>query len=229
MNTKLESNRSNETTASIAMIHHPDVVRPIKTTLRSFGVKKRDLEDGVAEVQTRTLEYLRGKALPTETELWVALCVAITRSWRLDEKKKAKTDKKYCEGLCEDPDDRIGIEPSPDGRETVDARRMLHELQKQFDAGEMPEKGDEILDCVQAGMKYPEIAVELGITAHTVRMRLRRMRELFEARLVKLGITAMLFVLVVLATAPAMAANSTGPTAPPSRVPVPPPQVRSAA
>jgi len=52
-------------TMTIAMIHHPEVVRPIKTTLRSFGVKKQDLEDGVAEVQTRTLEYLRGKPLPT--------------------------------------------------------------------------------------------------------------------------------------------------------------------
>jgi DNA-directed RNA polymerase specialized sigma24 family protein len=229
MNTKLESNRSNETTASIAMIHHPDVVRPIKTTLRSFGVKKRDLEDGVAEVQTRTLEYLRGKALPTETELWVALCVAITRSWRLDEKKKAKTDKKYCEGLCEEPDQYIGIEREVGAPEILDARRMLRELEAQFDAGEMPEKGDEILDCVQAGMKYPEIAADLGITAETVRMRLRRMRQLFKARLGRLGLTGVMLVMVVLASGPAMAANQMGPTAPPAQVPVPPPRARCAA
>jgi DNA-directed RNA polymerase specialized sigma24 family protein len=216
-------------TMTIAMIHHPEVVRPIKTTLRSFGVKKQDLEDGVAEVQTRTLEYLRGKALPTETEQWVALCVTITRSWRLDEKKKQKTDEKYCEGLCEDPDQRIGIEPEVGGRDVLDARRMVRELEAQFDAGEMPEKGDEILDCVQAGMKYPEIAAELGLTKETVRWRLRDMRELFKARLGKLGLTGMLLVLVVLASGPAMAANGTGPAAPPSSVPVPPPRVCSAA
>ncbi len=212
-------------TMTISMIHHPEVVRPIQTTLRSFGVKKQDLEDGVAEVQTRTLEYLRDKPLPTELEQWVALCVTITRNWRLDEKKKAKTDKKYCEGLCEDPDQRIGLEPGADERDLVDARRMLDELQKQFDAGEMPEKGDEILDCVQAGMKYPEIAEELGLTADTVRMRLRRMRDLFNERLAKLGLTGMLLVLVMLATGPAMAANQMGSAAPTTGVPVPPPRI----
>ncbi|MGH7297801.1 MAG: RNA polymerase sigma factor, partial [Polyangiaceae bacterium] len=193
---------------TIASIHHPDVVRPIKTTLRSFGVKKQDLEDGVAEVQTRTLEYLRGKPMPTEIEQWAALCVTVARSWRLDEKKKQKTDRKYCEGLCEDPDERTGIEAGGEGRETLDARRMLRELEQQFEAGEMPERGDEILDCVQAGMKFPEIAAELGLTAECVRMRLRRIRELFAARLGKLGITGMLLVLVVLASGPAMAANA---------------------
>ncbi len=51
-------------TMTIHLIHHADVIRPIKSTLRSFGVHKQDLEDGVAEVQTRTLEHLQGKALP---------------------------------------------------------------------------------------------------------------------------------------------------------------------
>jgi DNA-directed RNA polymerase specialized sigma24 family protein len=214
---------------TIHMIHHPEVVRPIQTTLRSFGVKKQDLEDGVAEVQTRTLEHLRDKPLPKELEQWVALCVTITRSWRLDEKKKAKTAKKYCEGLCEEPDQHIGIEREVGGRDVLDARRMVRELEAQFDAGEMPEKGDEILDCVQAGMKYPEIAVELGITAETVRMRLRRMRQLFKARLGRLGITGVMLAMVVLASGPAMAANQMGPTAPPAQVPVPPPRARCAA
>ena len=216
-------------TMTISMIHHPEVVRPIKTTLRSFGVKKQDLEDGVSEVQTRTLEYLRGKPLPTEIEQWVALCVTITRSWRLDEKAKQKTDEKYCEGLCEEPDQSIGIEPETGGRDPLDARRMVRELEQMFEAGEMPEKGDEILDCVQAGMKYPEIAAELGITERAVGWRLGRMRELFEARLGKLGMMGVLLVLVVLASGPAMAANQTGPTAPRAQVPVPPPRARCVA
>ena len=213
---------------TLSMIHHPQVVRPIQTTLRSFGVRKQDLEDGVAEVQTRTLEYLRDKPLPTELEQWVALCVTITRSWRLDEKKKAKTAKKYCEGLCEDPDERIGIEAEAGGRDLLDARRILMELRKMFDAGEMPEKGEEILDCMQAGMKQTEIAAELGITSEAVRMRLRKIREIFEERLAQLGITGVLFVLVMLASGPAMAANQAVPTAPPASVPVPPPRVQGA-
>jgi len=36
---------------TIQMIHHPEVIRPIRTTLRSFGVEQQDLEDGVAEVE----------------------------------------------------------------------------------------------------------------------------------------------------------------------------------
>ena len=213
---------------TLSMIHHPGVIRPIQTTLRSFGVRKQDLEDGVAEVQTRTLEYLRGKPIPTELEQWVALCVTITRSWRLDEKKKAKTDRKYCQGLCEDPDERIGIEAEAGAGDVVDARRMLRELQALFDAGEMPEKGEEILDCVQAGMKQTEIAEELGISSETVRMRLRKIREVFEERLAKLGITGVLLVLVMLASGPAMAANQAAPMAPPASVPVPPPRVQGA-
>jgi len=215
--------------STIKMIHASEVVRPIQTTLRSFGVKKQDLEDGVAEVQTRTLEYLRDKPLPAEIEQWVALCVTIARSWRLDEKKKQKTDRKYCEGLCEDPDQHIGLEPERGVCELLDARRMLRELEAQFDAGEMPDKGDEILDCMQAGMSYPETAVELGITADVARMRLRRMRELFKARLGRLGIPGMLFVLVMLASGSAMAANGPGPTAAPAQVPVPPPRARCVA
>jgi DNA-directed RNA polymerase specialized sigma24 family protein len=214
---------------TIQMIHHPEVIRPIRTTLRSFGVEQQDLEDGVAEVQTRTLEYLRGKPLPTETGQWVALCVTVARSWRLDEKEKQRTDEKYCEGLCEDPDERIGIEPEAGACELLDARRMLRELEQMFDAGEMPEKGDEILDCVQAGMTYPETAAELGITAETARMRLRRMRQLFKAHLGRLGIMGMLVVLTALASSPAMAANLTEPTAPSSQVPVPPPRARCVA
>ncbi|HEY1691126.1 MAG TPA: hypothetical protein VGG39_03140 [Polyangiaceae bacterium] len=211
---------------TIHIIHHKDVVRPIKTTLRSFGVKSQDLDEGVAEVQARTLEYLRGKPMPAEIDEWIALCVTIARNWRLDEKKKAKTDRKYCEGLCEEPEERIGVEPAWDLPELLDARRMLRELEAQFDAGEMPDKGDEILDCVQAGMKNPAIAAELGLTAECVRMRLRRMRDLFEARLARLGITGMLVVLVVLASGPAMAANANQlePEGPVHPVAVPPPR-----
>ncbi len=35
---------------------------------------------------------------------------------------------------------------------------MVAVLQDLFDADAMPEKGDEILDCIQAGMSKPETA-----------------------------------------------------------------------
>jgi DNA-directed RNA polymerase specialized sigma24 family protein len=195
------------TTKNTTALIHPDVLRAITRTLRSFGVHRQDLEEGVAEVQTRTLEYLRGKPHPATVEEWKALCVTVARHWRMDEKKKQKTERKYCEGLCEDPDQRTGLEPGPEGREVLDARRMVEALRVQLEAGEMPEKAEEILDCVQAGMSCPEAAADLGITAEAVRMRLRRVRQAFDARPGALD----------------------GPTAPPSPAPVPPPRGRRAA
>ncbi len=185
---------------------------------------KQDLEDGVAEVQTRTLEYLQGKPLPEGIEEWVALCTTIARHWRLDEKAKQETEQKYCTGLCGGPDNYVGIEPRVDRPDDVDARRMVAVLEQMFDGGEMPEHGDEILDCVQAGMNHPKTAQELGLTPETVRKRLTRLRELFGRGLATLGLTVTMLMLVLLASGPAMAANSVGPASPPSQVPVPPPR-----
>jgi len=209
---------------TIHLIHHADVIHPIKTTLRSFGVRKQDLEDGVAEVQTRTLEHLKGKPLPETLEQWVALCTTIARHWRLKEKEKQATEQKYCTGLCEEPDDYVGIEPPVHRPDVVDAGRMVAALQEMFDAGEMPDKGDEILDCIQAGMSGPKTALELGITLDAVRRRLDRMRELFEKRLTTLGMTVMMVLLLLLASGPAMAASLAPPPSPHARVPLPPPR-----
>jgi DNA-directed RNA polymerase specialized sigma24 family protein len=222
---KSRNQPKDKTTMTIHLIHHADVTRPIKTTLRSFGVPKQDLEDGVAEVQTRTLEHLQGKALPEGIEQWVALCTTIARNWRLNEKEKRKTEQKYCTGLCEEPDNYVGIEPRVDRPDDVDARRMVAVLQQMFDAGEMPEKGDEILDCVQAGMTGPETATELGITLDAVRWRLDRMRDAFERRLATLGLTGMMLLLVLLAAGPASAASLAPPPSPTEHVPVPPPRI----
>jgi DNA-directed RNA polymerase specialized sigma24 family protein len=162
---------------------HPAVVRAITGILCKFGMRRAELEDGIAEVQARTLEYLRGKPYPEETEEWVALCVTVAKHWRLDENEKLATQKKYCAGLCEDPDEHVGLERAVEGRDVVDAARMIEVLREQFDSEEMPDKGDEILDCMQAGLDYQETSAELGISAEAVRKRLKRMRELFEDRL----------------------------------------------
>jgi len=206
------------TTMTIHLIHHADVIRPIKTTLRSFGVPRQDLEDGVAEVQTRTLEYLEGKPLPEGIEQWVALCTTIARHWRLDEKEKEETAQKYCTGLCEEPDEYVGIEPPVDRPDAVDARRMVGVLQHMFDAGKMPEKGDEILDCVQAGMTSEETGVELDLSPQTVRTRLMKMRRLFARRLARLGMAVTMVVLLVLGTGCGVQARLEAPVAPPAEV-----------
>jgi len=211
-------------TMNQTMLIHPTVIRAITGTLRKFGVPRQDLEDGVAEVQTRTLEYLEGKPQPAAVEEWAAVCVTIAKHWRMDENEKRKTDRKYCAGLCEDPDEHVGLERVVELRDDVDARRMLEVLRQQFEAGEMPEKGEEILDCVQAGLDYQETAAELGISAEAVRKRLKRMRELFKARLGTLGMTVMVVMLAMAAAGSAMAAPIAKPSAPSPAVAVPPPR-----
>jgi DNA-binding CsgD family transcriptional regulator len=206
------------------MLMDPIVTKSTTGTLRSFGVRARDMEDAIAEVRTQALEYVRDKPQPATVEEWAALCVTIAKHWRMDEKKAAKAAKKYCVGLCEDPDDHTALERANEPYERVDAKRMVEVLRDQFDAGEMSEKGDEILDCLQAGMNYQKTALEVGISAEAVRMRLRKMRALFKARLAALGITVTVVVLSMTAVASAMPANATDPTAPGPTVAVPPPR-----
>jgi RNA polymerase sigma factor (sigma-70 family) len=206
------------------MLIHPTVIHAITGTLRNYGVREQEIEDGVAEVQTRTLEYLEGRPHPASLAEWAALCVTVAKHWRMDENEKLKTQRKYCVGLCEDPDAHGGLERAGTQPDAVDAGRMMEVLRDQFEAGEMPDKGEEILDCVQAGMDYQETAAELGISAEAVRKRLKRMRELFKGRLGALGMSVMMLVLFMATSAPAMVASATEPTAPWPAVPVPPPR-----
>jgi hypothetical protein len=74
-------------------------------------------------------------------------------------------------------------------------------------------------------MDYQKMAVELGITPETVRMRLRRMRTLFKARLATLGITVVAVMFVMGCAAPAMAATAAEATAPGPTVTLPPPRL----
>lgn len=172
--------------AGAELVCHPKVVSVIRSTLRGCGLRKeQDLEDGIAEVQTRALEHLRDKPVPTEIAEWQALCVKIARHWRIDERRKRKTDQKYCEGLCETPDEHTPCEQVEERRAWEDARRMVGALAEEFDAGHMPEQADEILDCLQAGMGNLETAKALGLTVDAVRMRARRVRKVLERRLPK--------------------------------------------
>jgi RNA polymerase sigma factor (sigma-70 family) len=207
-----------------AMLIHPTVTQAITGVLRSYGVRRSEIDEGVAEVQTRTLEYLKDKPHPTAVEEWAAVCATIAKNWRINENKKRKTEKKYCAGLCEDPDEHTALERAGETHERVDAKRMVEVLRQQFEAGEMPEKGDEILDCMQAGMDYQETAEELGISAEAVRKRLLRMRKLFTARLGTLGIAVTAQMFLMGCAAPSMPAVGAEPTAPEPTVTLPPPR-----
>ncbi|HEY8089679.1 MAG TPA: hypothetical protein VIF09_17585, partial [Polyangiaceae bacterium] len=120
---------------------HPTVLRAIRGMLRKFGMRPQDLDEGVAEVQTRTLECLRDKPQPEALEEWAALCATVAKHWRLDENEKFKARKKYDVGLCEDADEHVGFEKAVEARDIVDAGRLVGVLREQFEAGEMPEKG----------------------------------------------------------------------------------------
>jgi DNA-directed RNA polymerase specialized sigma24 family protein len=200
-------------TRSLTILADPKVVRAITVTLLHFGMKRQELEDGIAEVQMRTIDYLTDKPLPEGMEEWTALCATIAKNWRLNEKEKEKTQKKYDAGLCEEPDAHLPL-PTEVRRDGVDAGRMLRVLEAQFEAGEMPPRGDEILDCVQAGMTSEEIGAELGLSAQTVRNRLLTIRKRFAKRLAMLGLAVVMMLLLLLGAGPGMIALQGEPTAP---------------
>ena len=126
-------------------------------------------------------------------------------------------------GLCEDPDEYTHLEYGACARDPIDTRRLLDVLADLFRAGEMPEHGVEILDCVQAGMTCEEIGEELRIPATTVQGRLQRMRRKFRVRLSLLGITVLL-ILLPLAAGSAAAADREEVKQPNEEVQVRPPR-----
>jgi DNA-directed RNA polymerase specialized sigma24 family protein len=206
----------------------PAVVAVIRRTLRKLGVRRQDLEDGVAEVQTRALECLQGQERPVDVAGWQALCVTIAQNWRLNEKDKERRRAKHDEGPCEDPDERTPLHYGAPARDPIDTQRLLEVLAGLFRAGEMPEDGVDILDCVQAGMKYEEIGEELGISPEAVRGRLRRMRKKFLAKIALLGLAITLVLLALLAARPARVAGRGEITAPTQEVALPPPRMEPA-
>jgi DNA-directed RNA polymerase specialized sigma24 family protein len=176
---------------------HPEVRRYIEYTLRSFGMGKQELEDGVAEVQTRMLAYLKSRPRPGDLKGWRHLAILTTRNWRMNEKAKAKTRSEVEVELCEFPDEEGDLPVHEHRWEPLDATRMIRVLQQMFDEGRMPPQGDEILDCLHADMKYPEIGAELGIDAETARGRWREMRKRFSVRLAMLGMTVTALLLLI--------------------------------
>jgi DNA-directed RNA polymerase specialized sigma24 family protein len=175
---------------STSLLHHPVVRACIAAILRSFGiVNKHDLEDAVADVQLRALESFQRRPPPTELGAMRALCAKIAQNYGIDRGRKLKFREQYDTGLCAEPDEH-GPLCNGEPRDPVDERRQLEALGALFQEGAMPEHGAEILHGVASGESLAEIGQDLGITADTVRSRLRKMRSLFSARLAGIGLVA---------------------------------------
>jgi DNA-directed RNA polymerase specialized sigma24 family protein len=174
----------------------PDVVRGIHTTLRSFRVPTRDMEDGIAEVQTRAIAYARTRAMPASAAELRALTTKIARRWALNQRRAAKVRKKYDAGFCEDPDAYLSPTLHWEHRDPVDTKRYLVILKELFDSGQMPEDGQAILQDAADEVPRADTAAELGITESAVWGRLSRMRARFRARLITLGMLTLMMLLL---------------------------------
>jgi hypothetical protein len=91
-------------------------------------------------------------------------------------------------GTC-DPDEYTPLEYGVTReRDPVDARRQLEVLAQLFREGRMPEHGVDILEGIASRCKLKTIAKELELTDRAVEGRIGTMRDLFRARMVRLGL-----------------------------------------
>jgi RNA polymerase sigma factor (sigma-70 family) len=203
-----------------------EVVLSIEGKLLRMGVDRQDLADGVAEVQKRALENIRRSPMPTDVGGWKALACTIAERMVIKDRKRDEKRSKYNTGLCEDPEEYAELPRSPSKRrDPVDMSRQIAVLKAQFDAGEMPEQGQEILMGVMDDLSAKEIGEELGLSETVVANRLSRMRRLFRLKLASLGMLVLMLLVAALLTAPfgGMATRDTDPP------PVPPPIVATTA
>jgi DNA-directed RNA polymerase specialized sigma24 family protein len=190
-------------TSPSALLAHPELTRAIEGTLIQTGWPRTELPDGVAQVQMRVLEALRRKPLPVDLGEWKALACTIAKRMVIKDRQRAKKRSRYDTGLSDGADDHAPVERSP-GRvaDAVDLARQRRVLEGQFEAGDMPEHGEAILEGVVDGLSAKEIGAELGLTESAVKNRLARMRKLFKAKLAALGMLTLMMLVAVLFAAP---------------------------
>ena len=216
----------NDNAASLALRNemqlaaHPEVVRSIRLTLQSHRVHPQDMADAIADVQLEAIEAARARPLPRKLARWKALAITTAVHWALDRHRRARQRGKYDTGLCEDPDAYLSPTLYWEHRDPVDTKRYLAILEELFEAGEMPELGEEILQAEADEVPHEEIAAELGLTTSVVHGRLFRMREKFYRRLAALGMLALLLFVFALPSPSDEVAAPPPQTAP---VPEPPP------
>jgi DNA-directed RNA polymerase specialized sigma24 family protein len=199
---------------------HPDFVRYVRAALARRGFPQRDMEDAIADVQADAISAARRKRMPANLEEWKALGLTIATRRAMKRRRKLKVTRKYDAGLCEEPDRYLTPTLHWEHRDPVDTKRYLTVLKELFDAGEMPEHGEVILQGEADEVPHEELAQELGISRTAVDNRLSRMRDKFYRRLAALGmlVFTLLMMYAVLTRGSgevAAPAPSATPTAPP--------------
>jgi len=169
---------------------HPAVARCICRILSAQGIPKCDIEDALQDVYVKALAAFRkGKPVPVDLRGMKNLCAAIARNYVIDKlREAAQRERDGYAGLCEDADEFTPLEYGAERGDPVDARRQLDVLVQLFREGRMPEHGVDILEGVAAGCSYNEIGMDLGITERAVEGRVGTMRDLFRARMARLGL-----------------------------------------
>jgi DNA-directed RNA polymerase specialized sigma24 family protein len=179
-----------------APIAHPEVVRSLRATLRRHRVAQQEIDDAIAEVQAESIEAARTRATPCDLAQWKALATTVAVHWALDRLREARVRSKYDAGLCDDADSRSRPTLLWEHADPLDTKRYLAVLKGLFDAGQMPEHGEEILQGEADGVLHEEIAAEIGVSTTVVHNRLARMRAKFRARLAALGMLALALLLL---------------------------------
>ncbi len=197
------------------LVARPEVARTIRATLRRYRVARQDMGDAIAEVQAESIEAARARAMPCDLAQWKALAARVGAHWALDRLREAKVRSKYDAGLCDDPDAYLRPTLRWEHADPVDTKRYLAVLKGLFDAGQMPEHGDEILQGEADGVPHAEIAAEIGVSKTVVHNRLSRMRARFRARLAALGMLALALLLLFALLSPGRDVKVSAP--PPAR------------
>jgi DNA-directed RNA polymerase specialized sigma24 family protein len=190
------------------------VVRYIRTTLRRYGVARRDIADAIAEVQADAIDAARARRMPATAAEWKALAATIAVRWAIDRLRQVEVRDKYDAGPCEDADAYERPTLWWEHRDPVDTKRYLAILKDLFDSGQMPEDGAEILWGEADDVPHAETAAELGVSESVVKNRLFRMRATFYARLAALGMLPVLLLLLGLLWAPTAKVSAPPPPEP---------------
>jgi DNA-directed RNA polymerase specialized sigma24 family protein len=191
-----DNGRRGDTPDTTPLVARPEVAQSIRATLRRYRVAPQDMGDAIADVQAESIEAARARAMPCDLAQWKALATTVGARWALDRLRKAKVRRKYDAGFCDDPDAYLRPTLRWEHADPVDTKRCLAVLKGLFDAGQMPEHGEEILQGEADGVPHDEIAAEIGVSTTVVDNRLSRMRAKFRARLAALGMLALALLLL---------------------------------
>jgi DNA-directed RNA polymerase specialized sigma24 family protein len=193
----MNSNHPNSKNALLLV--HPRILAAIRHALRRNGFK-RNFADGVAEVQTRTLEWARTNPLPDDVDALARLVMTVAINWAIDERRKFGRRAPWNVGLCEEPDEALPPPSEPSRAEDLDVNRQLDVLFEEIAAGRMPRDAAAVAIGLAEGKSQREIAEELGVTEASVHRTAANVRRKLRERLAALGLltTVVLLLAIIL-------------------------------